>query len=54
MANAAESEEKTRFVGKRTAATRPAIKRVAGEKKTRPEATRTVTTCPAAKRVRNL
>ncbi len=52
MANAAESEEKTRFVGKRTAATRPAIKRVAGEKKTRPEATRVARS--AAKRVRNL
>jgi len=52
MANAAESEEKTRFVGKRTAATRPAIKRVAGEKKTRPEATRVAKS--AAKRVRNL
>lgn len=52
MANAAESEEKIRFVGKRTAATRPAIKRVAGEKKTRPEATRVARS--AAKRVRNL
>lgn len=52
MANAAESEEKTRFVGKRTVATRPAIKRVAGEKKTRPEATRVARS--AAKRVRNL
>ncbi|MEE1478666.1 MAG: hypothetical protein UF030_07075 [Eggerthellaceae bacterium] len=52
MANAAESEEKTRFVGKRTAATHPAIKRVAGEKKTRPEATRVARS--AAKRVRNL
>lgn len=52
MANAAGSEEKTRFVGKRTAATRPAIKRVAGEKKTRPEATRVARS--AAKRVRNL
>lgn len=52
MANAAESEEKTRFVGKRTAATRPAIKRVAGEKKTRAEATRVARS--AAKRVRNL
>lgn len=52
MANAAESEEKTRFVGKRTAATRPAIKRVVGEKKTRPEATRVARS--AAKRVRNL
>lgn len=52
MANAAESEEKTHFVGKRTAATRPAIKRVAGEKKTRPEATRVARS--AAKRVRNL
>lgn len=52
MANAAESEEKTRFVGKRTAATRPAIKRVAGEKKTRPEATRVARS--ATKRVRNL
>lgn len=52
MANAAESEEKTRFVGKRTAATRPAIKRVAGEKKTRPEATRVARS--VAKRVRNL
>lgn len=52
MANAAESEEKTRFVGKRTAATRPVIKRVAGEKKTRPEATRVARS--AAKRVRNL
>lgn len=52
MANAAESEEKTRFVEKRTAATRPAIKRVAGEKKTRPEATRVARS--AAKRVRNL
>lgn len=52
MANAAESEEKTRFVGKRTAATRPAIKRVAGEKKTRSEATRVARS--AAKRVRNL
>lgn len=52
MANAAESEEKTRFVGKRTAATRHAIKRVAGEKKTRPEATRVARS--AAKRVRNL
>lgn len=52
MANAAESEEIARFVGKRTAATRPAIKRVAGEKKTRPEATRVARS--AAKRVRNL